>query len=89
MLAGINERLRETLGRSEEVGLDEGSDGADKPSIRDRLEGVLNRPRESLEIKEERDHGKDQEVEKDGDIDGGRRTNCNTCNVSHTSGPST
>ena len=56
----VNDRLRETLGRSEEIGVDRGDDGADKPSIRERLEGVLNKPRETLE----RGDGRDAELDR-------------------------
>ena len=42
---------------------------ARKPSVNERLEDVLNKPREKLEIEDERDQEKDQEVEKDRDID--------------------
>ncbi|QFT75759.1 MULTISPECIES: MobQ family relaxase [unclassified Ruegeria] len=66
-LRHVNERLRETLGRSEEVGLDEGDDGADKSSIRDRLEGVLNKPRETLESDVERNRDDEQEHERETD----------------------
>ncbi|MEM9580679.1 MAG: MobQ family relaxase [Pseudomonadota bacterium] len=38
-----------------------------KPSVNERLKGVLNKPREKLEI--ERDQEKDQEVENDREID--------------------
>jgi len=42
-----------------------------KPSVNERLKDVLNKPREKLEIKDERDQEKDQVVEKDRDIDRG------------------
>ena len=42
-----------------------------KPSVNERLKDVLNKPREKLEIEEERDQEKKQEVEKDRDIDRG------------------
>jgi hypothetical protein len=37
----------------------------------ERLKDVLNRPRERLEIEDERDQEKDQGVERDRDIDRG------------------
>ena len=40
-----------------------------KPSVNERLKDVLNKPREKLEIEEERDVEKDQEVENDREID--------------------
>ena len=40
---------------------------ARKPSVNERLKDVLNKPREKMEIEEERDD--EQEVEKDRDID--------------------
>jgi len=41
---------------------------ARKPSVNERLKDVLNKPREKLEIEDERDQ-KDQEVENDCEID--------------------
>jgi len=41
-----------------------------KPSVNERLKDVLNKQREKLDI-EDRDQAKDQEVEKDRDIDRG------------------
>jgi len=40
-----------------------------KPSVNDRLKDVLNKPREKLEIEDERDQKKDREVENERDID--------------------
>ncbi|MFV0512546.1 MAG: hypothetical protein ACK5MY_02750 [Jhaorihella sp.] len=40
---------------------------ARKPSVNERLKDVLNKPREKLEIENERDQEKGQEVEKDND----------------------
>lgn len=37
----------------------------------ERLDDVLNKPREKPEIEDERDQDKDQEIEKDRDIDRG------------------
>jgi hypothetical protein len=56
-------------GHSEyDLGEDTGRDGR-KPSVNERLKDVLNKPRERLEIEDERDQEKDKEVEKDRDID--------------------
>ena len=58
-------------GHSEpELGEDTGRE-VRKPSVNDRLKDVLNKPREKLEIEDDRNHEKDQEVEKDRDIDRG------------------
>jgi len=40
-----------------------------KPSVKERLEEVLNKPREKLEIEDERDVYSEKEVEKDHEID--------------------
>ena len=40
-----------------------------KPSVNERLKDVLNKPREKLEIEDERDQEKDQEVENEREID--------------------
>ncbi len=40
-----------------------------KPSVNERLKDVLNKPREKLEIEDERDQEKDQEVENKREID--------------------
>lgn len=68
-LQRFNERLRETLGRSEEVEVDRDDGGADKPSIQKRLEGVLNKQRETLEREggrgAARDHGDEPEHERE------------------------
>ena len=40
---------------------------ARRPSVNERLSDVLNKPREKLEIEDERDQEKDQEVEKEND----------------------
>jgi len=42
-----------------------------KPSVNERLKDVLNKPREKLEIEEDRDQEKDREVENERDIDRG------------------
>ncbi|WP_424988901.1 MobQ family relaxase [Microbulbifer sp. S227A] len=50
--------------------LGEGTGGADrKPSVNERLKDVLNKPREKLDIEDERDQEKDQEVENEREID--------------------
>ncbi|WP_419739516.1 MobQ family relaxase [Ruegeria sp.] len=70
-LRHVNERLRESLGRSEEAGVDRGDDGVDKPSIRERLEGVLKKSRETLErdVEWNRDDEQEHEREIDREID--------------------
>ena len=40
-----------------------------RPSVQERLKGVLNKPREKLEVEDEREDQKQQEVETDRDID--------------------
>ena len=42
-----------------------------EPSVKERLEEVLNKPREKLEIEEELKPEKDEEIEQDRDIDRG------------------
>lgn len=64
-LRRVNDRLRETLGLSEGVEADRNDDGADKPSIRERLEGVLNKPRETLDRGDDRDAERDRGDEKE------------------------
>ncbi len=59
------ERLREALDKDQEAERDAG-DG-EKPSIRERLDDVLNKPRERLDIEDELE--KDQEVENEREID--------------------
>ncbi|MEL6597000.1 MAG: MobQ family relaxase [Pseudomonadota bacterium] len=51
-----------------ELGEDTGRE-ARKPSVNERLKDVLNKPREKLEIEDERDQEKDQEVENEREID--------------------
>ncbi|WP_298922410.1 MobQ family relaxase [uncultured Roseobacter sp.] len=53
-----------------ELGEDYGREGR-KPSVNERLKDVLNKPRAKLEIEDDRDQEKDQEVRKDRDIDRG------------------
>jgi hypothetical protein len=40
-----------------------------KPSVNERLKGVLNKPREKLEIEDTRDYEKDNEIENEREID--------------------
>ncbi|MEL7225393.1 MAG: hypothetical protein AAGL17_11125 [Cyanobacteria bacterium J06576_12] len=42
---------------------------ARKPSVNERLKDVLNKPREKLEIEDDRDQEKDQEAENERGID--------------------
>nr|WP_290919641.1 MobA/MobL family protein [Hyphomonas sp. 34-62-18] len=64
------ERLRETLSRDRGDGIER--DG-DRPSIRERLDAVLNKPRERLDIEDEREREleKAREIEKARDLDRG------------------
>lgn len=57
------ERLREALDRERGRDGPELSEGSEKPSIRERLDNVLNKPREKLEIEEEQKQERDQKVE--------------------------
>ncbi|MGB3555870.1 MAG: molybdopterin-guanine dinucleotide biosynthesis protein MobA, partial [Jannaschia sp.] len=59
------ERLREALDRDRGAERDTGAEDGGKPSIRGRLEDVLNTPRERLEPGVEREAGRD--VERDWD----------------------
>ena len=61
------ERLREALGKDRGVERDAGAEDGDRPSIRERLDDVLNKPRERLEIEDEPE--KDREVESEKEID--------------------
>jgi len=61
-----HERLREALDKERGAERDQGAEDAEKPSIRERLEDVLNKPREKLEIEEPE---KDREVENEREID--------------------
>ncbi|WP_425079877.1 hypothetical protein [Ruegeria denitrificans] len=47
-----------------------------EPSVNERLNDRLNKPREKLEIEDERCQENDREVKKDRDIDRGRRMGC-------------
>lgn len=61
------ERLREALDKDRGAGRDAGTEDGQKPSIRERLDDVLNKPRERLEIEDEPQ--KDREVESEKEID--------------------
>jgi hypothetical protein len=61
------ERLREALDKDQGVERDAGAEDGEKPSIRQRLDDVLNKPREKLEIEDEPQ--KDREVESEKEID--------------------
>ncbi|MFV1681983.1 MobQ family relaxase [Phaeobacter sp. JH20_14] len=61
------ERLREALDKDRGASQDAGKEEGEKPSIRERLDDVLNKSRERLEIKDEPE--KDREVESEKEID--------------------
>lgn len=61
------ERLREALDKDRRVERDAGTEDGQKPSIRERLDDVLNKPRERLEIEDESQ--KDREAESEKEID--------------------
>ena len=64
------ERLRETLGKDRGDGIERDGNverDGDKPSIRERLDAVLNKPRERLDIEDEPKKGR--EVENEREID--------------------
>ena len=61
------ERLREALDKDQGAERDVGVEDGEKPSIRERLDDVLNKPREKLEIEEEPQ--KNREVENEKEID--------------------
>ena len=67
------ERLRETLGKDRSIEADAGE--GDRPSIRERLDAVLNKPRERLELdiedERERELEKAREIERARDLDRG------------------
>ena len=73
------ERLRETLGKDRGDGIERDGevecDGGDRPSIRERLDAVLNKPRErlDLDIKDEREREleKAREIERARELDRG------------------
>ena len=61
------ERLREALDKDRGTERDAGAEDGEKPSIRERLDDVLNKPRERLEIEDEPEE--DREVESEKEID--------------------
>lgn len=61
------ERLREALDKDQGGERDTGAEDGEKPSIRKRLDDVLNKPRERLEIEDAPE--KDREVENEHEID--------------------
>lgn len=61
------ERLREALDKDRGAERDTGAEDGEKPSIRERLDDVLNKPREKLELGDEPE--KDREVESEKEID--------------------
>jgi len=58
--------LREALDKDQGAEQDASVEDGEKPSIRERLDDVLNKPRERLEIEEPE---KDREVESEKEID--------------------
>ena len=70
------ERLRETLGKDRGDGIERDGEverDGDRPSIRERLDAVLNKPRERLDVEDEREREleKAREIEKARDLDRG------------------
>ena len=63
----VQERLREALDKDQGAGRDAGAEEGEKPSIRERLDDVLNKPRERLEIEDEPE--RDREIENEREID--------------------
>jgi len=61
------ERLREALDKDRGAERDAGAEDGEKPSIRERLDDVLNKPRERLELEDEPE--KDREVESEKEVD--------------------
>lgn len=61
------ERLRVALDKDQGAERDAGTEDSEKPSIRERLDDVLNKPRERLEIEDEPE--KDREVESEKEIE--------------------
>ena len=68
-LRAVNDRLREALDRDRGDSGAGVSEGDGKRSIRERLDDVLNKPRERLELEDEPE--KDREVENEREIDRG------------------
>ncbi len=67
------ERLREALGRGRGVEADDDRGDSDRPSIRELLDEVLNKPRERLDTEDEREREleKAKEIETARDLDRG------------------
>jgi len=63
------ERLREALDKDRGVEPEVSAEDGEKPSIRERLDDVLNKPRERLELEDEGEREKDREVESEREID--------------------
>ncbi len=61
------DRLRAAPDKDQRGERDVDAEGGKKPSIRERLDDVLNKPRERLEIEDEPE--KDREVENEREID--------------------
>ena len=64
---GGQERLREALDKEQGAERDAGAEDGETASIRERLDDVLNKPRERLVIEDELE--KDREVESEKEID--------------------
>lgn len=64
-------RLREALDKDRGVKRDVSAEDGDKPSIRERLNDNLNKPREKLELGDERESERDRENENERDLDRG------------------
>lgn len=61
------ERLREVLDKDRGAERDVGAEDGEKPSIRERLDDVLNKPHERLKLEDEPE--KDREVESEKEMD--------------------
>ena len=68
-LRRATKRLRKSLDRSEGIEAGRGEGRLDGLSIRDRLESVLNKSRENLDIEDKPKHAKDHQAEKNLNID--------------------
>ncbi|GAD57494.1 MobQ family relaxase [Limimaricola cinnabarinus] len=65
------ERLRETLDNDRGAERDAGAEDSEKPSIREKLDAVLNKQRERLELEDEPEKERDHEIENERDLDRG------------------
>ncbi len=54
--------MRETLGRDRVVEADGDRDDRNRPSIRKRLDEVMNKPRDRLDLQEEREVDEEKEL---------------------------